>query len=169
MDPGSVTSAVRQAIWSVDPEQPITDLATMEDIFDRELFQRRVQMTLLGAFAGLALLLAAIGLYGVLAYLVGQQIPEIGIRMALGAAPTDVLRRVVGHGLTLAAIGVAIGVAGALALSRVLTSVLFGVKPTDPITYVAVAVVLLITAAVASYLPARRAMRVDPMTALRHE
>lgn len=169
VDPANVVSAVRQAIWAVDHDQPLTDVATMEQILDREVFQRRVQMTLLGAFAGLALLLAAIGLYGVLAYLVGQQIPEIGIRMALGAAPADVLRRVVGHGLTLAVIGVAIGAAGALALSRLIASVLFEVKPTDPLTYAVVALLLLLTATIASYLPARRAMRVDPMTALRHE
>ena len=107
VDPSNVVSAVRQSIWAVDHDQPITDIATMEQILDREVFQRRVQMTLLGAFAGLALLLAAIGLYGVLAYLVGQQIPEIGIRMALGAAPADVLQRVVGHGMTLARISAA--------------------------------------------------------------
>jgi predicted permease len=169
VEPASLASAVRQAIWAVDPDQPITDLASMEEILDKEVFQRRTQTTLVAVFAGLALVLAAIGLYGVLAYLVGQQIPEIGVRMALGAAPSDIARRIVGQGIRLTAIGLAIGVAGALAISRVLTSVLFGVEPTDAATYCVVAAVLLLTAAVASYVPARRAMRVDPITALREQ
>jgi predicted permease len=169
VDPNSVGSAVRQAIWSVDPDQPITEMESMEEILDREVFRRRVQTILLGVFAGLALLLAAVGLYGVLAYLVGARIPEIGLRMALGASPSDVLRGVMKQGLTLTAAGVGIGILGALGASRLLTSFLFGVKPTDPPTYAAVALVLIAIAAVASYLPARRAMRVDPMTALREE
>jgi putative ABC transport system permease protein len=169
VEPNALAPAVRQAIWSVDPDQPITDVATMEEILGREVFQRRVQTTLLTAFAGLALLLAAIGLYGVLAYQVGRQIPEIGLRMAIGAAPANILRGVVGRGLALTAIGLALGVGGALAVSRVLATVLFGVKATDPATYGAVAAVLLLTAAAASYLPARRAMRIDPMVALREE
>jgi predicted permease len=169
VEPASIASAVRQAIWSIDPDQPITELATMEEILDREFFQRGIQTRLLGTFAGLALLLAMIGLYGVLAHLVSRQIPEIGLRMAVGAAPSDILRRVVGHGLMLTAIGLALGAAGALAVSRLLSSVLFGVKPTDPATYGAVAIILLLTAAAAGYLPARRAMRVDPILALREE
>lgn len=169
VESASVAAAVRRAIWSVDPDQPITEMATMEEILDREVFQRRVQMTLLAVFAGLALLLAAIGIYGVLAHVVGQQVPEIGLRMALGASPSDILRRVVGHGLKLAAIGACVGVAGALALSRLLATVLFGVKPTDPATYAVVAAVLLASAAAASYFPARRAFRVDPIVALREE
>jgi predicted permease len=168
-DPGAVAAAVRRAIWSVDPDQPVTDLASMEEILDREVFQRKMQTTLLGAFAGLALLLAAVGLYGVLAYQVGLQIPEIGLRMALGAAPGDMLRAIVANGLGLTAIGLGLGVAGALAVSRLLGVLLFGVTATDPLTYAAVAVVLLATAAAASFLPARRAMRVDPMAALRTE
>jgi predicted permease len=169
VEPNTLASAVRQAIWSVDPDQPITGMATMEEILDREVFQRRVQTTLLAVFAGLALLLAAIGLYGVLAYQVGRQIPEIGLRMAIGASPAEILRGIVARGLTLTVIGLALGVAGALAVSRVLASILFGVKATDPATYVLVAAVLLLTSAAASYLPARRAMHVDPMTALREE
>jgi predicted permease len=167
--PGSITSAVRQAIWSVDPDQPIVEMATMEEILDKEVFQRRVQMSLAAVFAGLALVLAAVGLYGVLAYLVGQQVPEIGLRMALGATPSDIARHIVGQGLGLTAVGVALGVAGALAVSRLLTSVLFGVKSTDPATYGIAAGVLLLTAAIASYLPARRAMRIDPNVALRQQ
>jgi len=167
--PAGLAVAVRRAIWSVDPDQPITEMASMDEILDKEVAGRRVQTTLLAVFAGLALLLAAIGLYGVLAYSVTRQIPEIGLRMALGAAPANVLRRIVGDGLRLWAIGAALGAAGSLALSRLLASVLFGVKPTDTATYVVVAVMLLLTAAVASYLPARRAMRVDPIVALREE
>ena len=169
VEPASLVSAVRQAIWSFNRDQAITEMSTMEETLDRELFQRRVQLNLLGAFAALALLLAGIGLYGVLAYLVGQQVPEIGVRMALGAIPSDILRGIVGHGIRLTAIGLAIGAAGALALSRFLSSFLFGVTPSDPVTYVGVACLLLATAAVASYVPARRAMRIDPMAALRED
>jgi predicted permease len=169
VDPASVVPALRRAIWSVDPDQPVIDIATMEEILDREVSGRRLQTTLLGVFSGFALLLAAIGLYGVLAYLVGQQIPEIGIRMALGAAPSQVLCRVAGYGLKLTAIGVGIGFAAALALSRVLSSLLFQVRPTEPATFVAVTLVLLAAAGAACYLPARRAMRVDPLIALREE
>jgi len=169
VEPTSLVSAVRQAIWSIDPEQPITGVASMEEILDAELFQRRVQTTLLAAFAGLALVLAALGLYGVLSHLVGQQIPEIGMRMALGAAPSDILRHIVGHGLWLTGIGLGFGIVAALAVSRLLGAVLFGVKPTDPLTYGAVTVVLLLTAVIACYLPARRAMQVDPIIALREE
>jgi predicted lysophospholipase L1 biosynthesis ABC-type transport system permease subunit len=169
VDPGSVVPAVRKAIWSVDPDQPITDVATMEEILDKEVFQRRIQTTLLVAFAGLALLLAAVGLYGVLACLVGRQIPEIGLRLALGATPYDILSWIMGHVLQLTLVGLCAGVVGGLALSRVLASALFGVVAADPVTYVVVAFLLLLTAATASYVPARRAMRVDPIVALREE
>jgi len=167
--PESISGAVRRAIWAVDPDQPITDVATMDEILDREVFSRKMQMILLASFAGLALALAAVGLYGVLAYQVGRQIPEIGLRMALGATPGDVLRRVVGRGIGLAALGTAVGLLGAMALSRYIQSLLFGVKATDPATYAGVATVLLAAAAAASYLPARRATRVDPIAALRAE
>ncbi|HSB15482.1 MAG TPA: ABC transporter permease [Bryobacteraceae bacterium] len=166
VEPATLAAQVRRTIWSVDPNQPITELASMQDILDKEVFQRRVQTMLLAFFAGLALLLAAIGVYGVLAHLVGQQTSEIGLRMALGATPSDVAFGVVVHGLRLTAIGLAFGVAGALAVSRLLTTLLFGVKPTDPATYAIVAAALLLTAAIASYLPAHRAMRVDPIVAL---
>jgi predicted permease len=166
VEPATLAAQVRRAIWSVDPNQPITELASMQDILDKEVFQRRVQTMLLAFFAGLALLLAAIGVYGVLAHLVGQQTSEIGLRMALGATPSDVALGVVVHGLRLTAIGLAFGIAGALAVSRLLTTLLFGVKPTDPATYAIVAAALLLTAAIASYVPAHRAMRVDPIVAL---
>jgi ABC-type antimicrobial peptide transport system permease subunit len=169
VDAAGLAGAVRQAIWSVDPDQPITQLATMEDILDGEVYQRRTQMILVGVFAGLALLLAAIGIYGVLAYLVSQQIPEIGVRVALGAAPRNILGRTLGYGMRLALIGMVLGAAGAVVSSRLLNSVLFGIQPTDPPTYGIVAAVLLLSAAIASYLPARRALRVDPITTLREE
>ena len=168
-DAKAMAGAVRRAIQAFDPEQPVTKVATMEEILDQEVAQRRLQTTLLAAFAGLAMALAAVGLYGVLAYLVGRQTPEIGVRMALGAAPGTVLRGVVAQGLKLGAAGVAAGAVGALAVSRLLAGFLYGTKPNDPATYVAVAGVLLATAALASYFPARRAMRIDPITALRQE
>ena len=167
--PLSLAANVRRAIWSVDPNQPIADVASMDQILDKEVFSRRVQTALLAAFALVALLLAVVGLYGVLEYQVGTQIPEIGVRMALGAAPSDVLGNIVGRGLKLGAIGVLAGAAGALALSRVIADFLFGVKASDPLTYAVVAFVLLATVAAAGYVPARRAMQVDPMTALRQE
>jgi predicted permease len=169
VEPTSLAAAVRQAIWSIDPDQPITALASMEEILDRELFQRKVQTTLLAAFASLALLLAAVGLYGVLACLVSQQIPEIGTRMALGATPFQILRTILGHGFRLTLIGLGCGLVASLAVSSLLGAVLFGVKPTDPMTYGAVAIVLLVTAGLACYLPARRAMQVDPIVALRED
>jgi putative ABC transport system permease protein len=119
------------------------------------------------AFAGIALLLAAIGLYGLVAYTVSQRTPEIGIRLALGARPTDLVRMIVGHGLTLGALGVAIGLAGALAASRLMTSLLFETSPNDLVTYLAVPVALLLVVAVASLIPARRAARIDPVASLR--
>jgi predicted permease len=169
VDPASIAGAVRQAVWSVDPEQPVTDVLTMDQILDGEVSQRRVQAVLLAVFAGLAVLLAAIGLYGVLAYSVGQRWSEFGVRIALGASPGTLLCRIVGQGLTLTVLGLLPGVAAALALSRLLAAFLFGVRATDPATYAVVGGVLLLTAALASYLPGRRVMRVDPASALRQE
>ena len=153
VDAGSIAGAVRRAVWSVDPEQPITDVVTMEQILDEEASPRRIQAMLLGVFAGLALLLAAIGLYGVLAYSVGQRWPEFGVRMALGASPLMLLGRILGQGLTLALFGLAAGILAALALSRLLAGFLFGVQATDPATYALVAALLLLTAGLASYCP----------------
>jgi putative ABC transport system permease protein len=169
VDPGSLAQAVRQTIWAVDPDQPVTNVATMDEILDREVFQRRVQTTLLSVFAGLALLLAGVGLYGVLAYQVGLQTPEIGLRMALGAAPVNVLRRILSRAVWLTAAGAASGAVGALAMSRLMSRMLVGVKATDPATYVAVMATMLVVAVAAACLPARRAMRVDPIVALREE
>jgi putative ABC transport system permease protein len=139
----------------------------MDQILDNETSQRRLQATLLAVFAALALLLAALGLYGILAYSVGQRWSEFGVRMALGASPETLLGRVVAQGLLLTLVGLTAGLAAAFALSRLLTAFLFGIQPTDPATYALVAGVLLLTAALASYLPARRAMRVDPAVALK--
>ena len=167
--PASLVSAVTGAVREVDREQPVVDVATMEEILGNSFSQRRFTMLLLAAFAGLALLLAAIGIYGVLSYAVRRRVQEIGIRVALGAQQADVLRLVVGQGLRLTLAGLAIGVVIALGLTRLLTGMLFSVKPTDPLTFVAVAALLCSIALLACYLPARRATRVDPVVALRYE
>lgn len=169
VEPLSVASAVRRAIRSLDPEGPITAMETMEEVLEQEVFKRRIQTTLLGSFAGLALLLAALGVYGVLAHQVGQRTAEIGLRIALGAEPAGVMGRIVGESVRLAAIGLAAGLAVALAAARLIESFLFNVKPTDSATYAAVAATILATAGLASFLPARRAMRIEPVQALREE
>src|SRR3989441_1079219 len=167
--PASLVSAVTGAVREVDREQAGGDVGTMEEILGNSFSQRRFTMLLLAAFAGLALLLAAIGIYGVLSYAVRRRVQEIGIRVALGAQQADVLRLVVGQGLRLTLAGLAIGVVIALGLTRLLTGMLFSVKPTDPLTFVAVAALLCSIALLACYLPARRATRVDPVVALRYE
>jgi predicted permease len=167
--PTSLVSAVTSAIHQVDRDQPVTNVETMEDVVDASIFQQRFSMLLLGAFAGLAMLLAAVGIYSVLAYGVRRRVREIGIRMALGAQMGDVLRMVIYDGLRPTLIGLAIGLAGALALGRVVSSMMFGVKATDPATFVAVSGMLAAVALGACVIPAWRAARVDPMTALREE
>jgi putative ABC transport system permease protein len=153
----------------VDRDQPVSKIVTLDDILDHEVQNRRSQAVLLGAFAGLALAMACIGLYGVLGFLVSQRTQEIGVRISLGARPLDILAVVVGRGLALAVAGVAIGLIAAVALMRLLESLLFGVSARDPLTFVSVAVILLLVASVACFIPARRAMRIDPITALRYE
>ena len=168
-DPIRLAAAVREQIRAVDPQQSVSKVRTMVDIVDEELGPRKLQMTLLGGLAGLALLLASVGIFGVLHFAVTQRFAEIGVRVALGAGPGDVARMVVGQGLRLAGIGVAIGVVGALAVTRLMSSMLFGVKASDPLAFAGAAAVLLAVAAVASWAPARRASRVDPVVALRAE
>jgi putative ABC transport system permease protein len=168
-DPLSLAGAVRQAVWSVDRDQPVSNVMTLDDLLDQEVAQRRVQAALLGSLAALALILACVGIYGVLSYLVTQRTQEIGIRVALGANATAVFRTVAGQGMALAAIGIGAGTAAALALSRLLASLLFGVEATDPITYAGAVIVFTAVALLACYFPARRAARVDPMVALRYE
>jgi len=167
--PSSLTSAVTNVVHQVDSELPLLQILTMEDVIGASLSQQRFNMLLLAVFAGLALLLAAIGIYSVLSYSVKRRVGEIGIRMALGAHVRDVLRLVVIEGMRPTLIGVALGLAGALALGRVLANLIYGVKPTDPITFGAVSILLVGVGLFASLIPAYRATRVDPMKTLRDE
>jgi putative ABC transport system permease protein len=169
VDPAALTSAVRGEVASVDKDQPIFSLTTMNQLVSDSVSTRRFTLILLGLFSGLALVLAAIGIYGVISYSVAQRTRDIGIRMALGATRSDVLRDVLGIGVRLTGIGLVLGLAGALLSTRVLASLLFGVGSTDAFTFTAVSVVLTVVALAASYLPARRATRVDPIVALRYE
>jgi putative ABC transport system permease protein len=168
-DPLPLAAAIQDRIWALDKDRPVTSIKTI----DAEMAERHAapksQSMLLGFFGGLGFILALVGVYGVMSYLVSQQTREIGIRMALGAAPNGILRLVVSHGLKLTLAGVAIGLSASLALTRFLSSLLFGISPTDPLTFAAVAISLTAVAVAACYIPARRAMTVDPMIALRHE
>jgi putative ABC transport system permease protein len=168
-DPLSMVSAVKAAVYAVDKEQPLSGIQTMDDLISRSVAPQRFNMLLLGLFAAVALVLAGIGIYGVISYTVAQRFQEIGIRMALGAQKSDVLRLVVGQGMRLVFIGLASGGVAAFGLSRLLEKLLFGVSPTDPLTFVSLALLLTAVAFLACYLPAHRATRVDPITALRQE
>jgi putative ABC transport system permease protein len=168
-DPLSLAGTVRQTVWEIDKNQPVSDISTMEELVADSVARQRFSMLLLGIFASLALVLAAVGIYGVMSYSVAQRTREIGIRMALGAQRSDVLKMTIGGGLRLVLIGAAIGLVAALILTRVMSSLLFGVSPTDPLTFLSISLVLVSVAVLASYFPALRATRVDPMFALRYE
>ena len=167
--PLSLAATVRNTVWTIDKDQPVSDIRSMEEIVSEAVARQRFSMLLLGIFASLALVLAAVGIYGVMSYSVAQRTHEIGIRMALGAQKSDVLKLTVGQGLKLVSIGVAIGLLAALILTRVMSSLLFGISATDPATFVTISMVLVSVALLASYIPARRAMIVDPMFALRYQ
>ena len=167
--PAQLAAPLRQAVYSIDPNVPVAGVAPLSDLVNDSIDQPRFFATLAGAFAALALILAGIGIYGVMAYAVLQRTTEIGVRMALGATPSEVFRLVIGDGLRLAAIGIVVGGCASLLLAQWLTTLLFGVRPGDPVTLAATAGVLLFVSAFASFIPARRATRVDPMVALRAE
>jgi putative ABC transport system permease protein len=167
-DPRSLTSAIRREIQSIDPDQPMANVRTLEAVTADSVAPRRMSMVLLGAFAGIALLLAGVGIYGVISYLVVQRTHEIGVRMALGAQRRDVLRLVVGHALKLVGIGTAIGLVLAFFSTRTLSALLYSVGAFDATTFIFVTVTLAAVALLASYIPALRATRADPMIALSH-
>jgi predicted permease len=168
-NPAAVASELKYAVQQLDPNLPVYDVSTMDQRLAKSVGTRKFDTLMLGIFAAVALIVAAVGVYGVVSYAVSQRIHEFGIRIALGATPSDVLRLVLGQGLRLALMGVLIGVLGALALTRLLAGMLFEIKPSDPFTLASVAVLLSAVALLACYIPARRATRVDPMFALRHE
>jgi putative ABC transport system permease protein len=168
-DAAAMTATLRHLVQSRDPDMPLFDVRTMDESIRYGLWQQRIYATLMGVFAALALSIAAVGIYGVMAYSVAQRTQEIGIRMALGAARNDVLRLVVGHAFRLTAIGMGIGLAGAYAVTRLMASLLFGVSASDPPTFIGVTVILAFSALIAAWIPADRATRVDPMVALRSE
>jgi putative ABC transport system permease protein len=169
IDPAALTSEVRGVVAGIDKDQPVYNVATMQQLVRDSVSTRRISFIVLGSFSGLALVLAAIGIYGVISYSVAQRTHEIGIRMALGAGRGSVLRMVIGQGARIAGAGVVIGMVAAFGLTRLMTNLLFNVSPADPVTFAAVVVVLAAIAFVASWIPARRTLRVDPMSALRSE
>ena len=160
---------IRTEVAALDRDVPVADLSTLESWVTEAMAQTRFLLALTGAFAGLALVLAALGLYGVISYSARQRTREIGVRVALGATDRDIRRLILGHGLVVTAVGIVLGLAASVALTRVVTSYLVGVSATDPVTFVAVPLVLLGVAALASYLPARRAAAMNPVNALHEE
>jgi len=169
LDTGAIPQQVRDQVQAVDPTLPLSGAQTLSETVSASLAERRFTMYMIAAFALTALLLAALGIYGVIAYMVTERTHEIGIRLALGADKKAILRMVLRQGLRLAVAGAGLGLVGALIVSRLMAGVLFGVRPTDPVTFAAVAALLLIVAVCACYIPARRAVGVDPVIALRAE
>jgi putative ABC transport system permease protein len=167
--PAALAPSVRGAVLSIDPDQPVFNIKTMDDILAASVATRRISMLLLSGFAGLALLLAALGVYGLISYSIAQRTHEIGLRMALGATGRDVLKLVLRQGMSLVLVGVTLGLASAFALTRVMSSLLYEVSASDPVTFIGVALLLIAVALVACLIPARRAMKVDPMVALHYE
>ena len=167
--PLSLASMVRDSVWAVDKDQPVSAISTMEEILSDSIARQRFSMLLLGVFAVLALVLAAVGIYGVMSYSVAQRTHEIGIRLALGAQTSTVLKLALGYGLKLVVVGTLIGLVVSYGLTRLMSTLLFGVSPTDPMTFAGISVILISVALLASYIPARRATKVDPMVALRYE
>jgi len=168
-DPAVIAAAVRKAVWSVDKDQPVSNVRTVNEVFSAAISQERFQALMLGLSAALALVLACVGLYGVISYSVVQRTHEIGVRMALGAQPVDVLSLVIRQGMSLTFVGLVVGIVAGTFVTRVLTDMLFGVTPRDPLTFAGVPVLLLIVAFLACYIPAQRATRIDPLEALRYE
>ena len=168
-DPEALAAAITRQIWASYPDQPLTHMKTMTQSISESAGNERLRSVLLVVFAGIGFALALVGLYGVISYSVARRVQEIGIRMALGASPRDILRMVTGQGLLPVVLGVVLGSAAAIGLTRLVASELYGVKPTDPATFLGAIVLVLGVALLASYIPARRAMRVDPIVALRYE
>jgi len=168
-DPNQLISSVRGAVREIDPDQPIYSPRTMNEIRAESVAGERLNLTLLSLFAGIALVLAIVGIYGVMSYSVTQRTHEIGIRMAIGARPLDVFKMILGHGMKLALIGVGVGLVFAFLLTRLMATMLFGVRPTDATTYGAISILLIGVALLACYLPGRRATKVEPTISLRYE
>jgi putative ABC transport system permease protein len=168
-DPANLTAAIREGVASIDKDIAVANIQTMQRILNDSVAGRRLNMMLLTVFATVALILASVGIYGVLSYSIAQRTHEIGVRMALGAKATDVLKLVVGDGLKLVLAGISVGLTGAFLLTEVMKSLLFEVSATDPLTFAVIPLILTAVAMLSSYVPARRAMKVDPMVALRYE
>jgi putative ABC transport system permease protein len=169
LDTAAIPVQLRAQVQSVDPELPVFGARTLSDVFSASLAERRFSMEIVGLFALTALLLAALGIYGVISYIVSERTHEIGIRLALGAQRHRILQMILSQGLGLAIAGAAIGLVGAVIVAHLMAGVLYGVRPTDPVTFVSVALLLIAVALLACYIPARRAIRVDPLVALRYE